>query len=114
MKTEERRRECIEERQEAMKNYKEPEWSKFSNFEKELKKIEVNVAAEFGDSDVSLCGESVNDREEVMEKSVKSLYCIACNKVFKTKRAFSNHANSKIHKNRVEVLEALLVEGEFS
>ncbi|PNF22513.1 DnaJ subfamily C member 21 [Cryptotermes secundus] len=109
-KAEERRRKHIKERQEAMKNYKESEWTKFSNIEKELEAIEANLAAEFGDSDVSLCGESVNDREEVMDESVNSLYCIACNKVFRTERAFSNHENSKKHKNSVEVLKASVVE----
>ncbi|XP_023713336.1 dnaJ homolog subfamily C member 21 [Cryptotermes secundus] len=113
-KAEERRRKHIKERQEAMKNYKESEWTKFSNIEKELKAIEANLAAEFGDSDISLGGESVIDREEVMEETVNSLYCIACNKVFRTERAFSNHENSKKHKDSVEVLKALLVEDELA
>jgi DnaJ family protein A protein 5 len=93
-----------------MKNYKESEWTKFSNIEKELEAIEANLAAEFGDSDVSLCGQSVSDVEEVTEEGVNSLYCIACNKVFRTERAFANHENSKKHKDRVEVLKASVVE----
>lgn len=109
-KAEERRKKHIKERQEAMKNYKESEWTKFSNIEKELEAIEANLAAEFGDSDVSLCGESVSDVEEVMEEGVNSLYCIACNKVFRTERAFANHENSKKHKDSVEVLKASVVE----
>lgn len=109
-KAEERRKKHIKERQEAMKNYKESEWTKFSNIEKELEAIEANLAAEYGDSDVSLCGVSVSDREEVMEEGVNSFYCIACNKVFRTERAFSNHENSKKHKDSVEVLKASVVE----
>jgi tRNA U34 2-thiouridine synthase MnmA/TrmU len=78
-----------------MENYKESEWTKFSDIEKELKAVEANIAAEFWDSNVSLYGESVSDRE----KGVNSLYCIVCNKVFKTERAFSNHENSKNYKD---------------
>jgi DnaJ family protein A protein 5 len=104
-KAEERRKRHIKERQEAIKGYKESEWTKFQNIERELKEIEANLAAEFGDSDVSSCEKSVSDGE-----GVNSLYCIACNKVFKTERAFSNHENSKKHKDCVEVLKTSLLE----
>lgn len=107
-KAEERRQKHLKERQEAMKDYKELEWTKFSNIEKELKAIEANLAAEFGDNEVSSCEESVSEREE----GVNSLYCIACNKVFKTDRAFSNHENSKKHREGVEVMKASMLEEE--
>jgi DnaJ family protein A protein 5 len=107
-KAEERRKRHIKERQEAMKDYKESEWTKFQNIEKELQEIEANLAAEFGDSDVSSCEESVSDVEE----EVNSLYCMACNKVFKTEKGFSNHENSKKHKDSVEVLKTSLLEDE--
>jgi DnaJ family protein A protein 5 len=105
-KAEERRKKHIRERQEAIKNYKESEWTKFSNVEKELEAIEANLAAEFGDRDTSLYGESESDREEKLEAAVNSLYCVACNKAFKTEKAFSNHENSKKHKDSVELLKA--------
>lgn len=110
-KIEEKRKQHIKERQEALKNYKESDWTKFSNIEKELKVIEANLAAEFGDSDVSSCGESGSDREEIHETPL-NLYCVACNKVFKTEKAFSNHENSKKHKENVEVLKASVLDEE--
>lgn len=111
-KVEERRQKHLKERQEAMKNYKESEWTKFSNVEKELAAIEANLAAEFGDRDASSYGESESDREEELEAAVNSLYCVACNKVFKTERAFSNHENSRKHKESVEVLKASVLDEE--
>lgn len=110
-KIEEKRKQHIKERQEAMKNYKESDWTKFSNIEKELKVIEANLAAEFGDSDVCSCGESGSDREEIPQMPL-NLYCVACNKVFKTEKAFSNHENSKKHKENVEVLKASVLHEE--
>jgi len=110
-KIEEKRKQHIKERQEAMKNYKESDWTKFSNIEKELKVIEASLAAEFGDSDVSSCGEYGGDKEEIFETPL-NLYCVACNKVFKTEKAFSNHENSKKHKESVEVLKASVLDEE--
>ncbi|XP_069688020.1 dnaJ homolog subfamily C member 21 [Periplaneta americana] len=110
-KAEERRKKHIKERQEEIKNYKESEWTKFSNIEKELETIEASLAAEFGESDASSCGESESDKEEI-EAAVSSLYCVACNKVFKTEKAFSNHENSKKHKENVEVLKSSVLNEE--
>ena len=110
-KIEEKRKQHIKERQEAMKNYKESDWTKFSNIEKELEVIEANLAAEFGDTDVSSCGESGSDKEEIFETPL-DLYCVACNKVFKTVKAFSNHENSKKHKENVEILKASVLDEE--
>jgi DnaJ family protein A protein 5 len=110
-KIEEKRKQHIKERQEAIKNYKESDWTKFSNIEEELKVIEANLVAEFGDSDVSSCGESGSDREETLD-TASNLHCIACNKVFKTERAFSNHENSKKHKENVDILKASVLDEE--
>lgn len=103
-KSEERRKKIIRERQEAVKNYKESEWYKFSNMEKELEAIEANLAEEFGESEESSREELESDKEEV-DAVVDSLYCVACNKIFKTAKAFENHENSKKHKENVEVLK---------
>jgi DnaJ family protein A protein 5 len=61
---------------------------------------------------VSSYGESESDREEELEAAVNSLYCVACNKLFKTEKAFSNHENSKKHKDSVEVLKASMLDEE--
>ena len=110
-KSEERRKKMIRERQEAVKNYKESEWSKFSNMEKELEAIEANLAAEFGESEESSCGELESDKDEV-DSMVDSLYCVACNKLFKTAKAFENHENSKKHKENTELLRLSVLDEE--
>uniref|UniRef100_A0A1B6CD80 DnaJ homolog subfamily C member 21 n=1 Tax=Clastoptera arizonana TaxID=38151 RepID=A0A1B6CD80_9HEMI len=88
----------IKERKKEIESAKEAEWSKFSNVEKELENIEAQLAAEFKDE---LSGNSSNDDED---KDIDSFYCVACNKIFKTEKAFSNHENSKKHKENVEIL----------
>ncbi|KAL1131910.1 hypothetical protein AAG570_011521 [Ranatra chinensis] len=84
-KAEQRRQQQLIERKNEMKTYKETEWAKFSNLESELREIEANLAAEFNDDN--------------------SLYCVACNKLFKTEKAFSNHEKSKRHRDNILILE---------
>lgn len=88
-KTEERRKAHLLERQKLLHNHTESEWSKFSNIEAELKNIEANIKAEFGD-----------DKEDNSK-----LYCIACNKIFKTHKAFTNHEKSRRHQEKISILK---------
>ncbi|XP_063227830.1 dnaJ homolog subfamily C member 21 [Bacillus rossius redtenbacheri] len=104
-KVEETRRKNLKERQEALKNYQESDWSKFSNIEKELEVIEASLTAEFGESEVSLDSENESESEYL---AANNLYCVACNKVFKTEKAFANHENSKKHRENVELLKTTL------
>lgn len=100
-KVHERKKQQLIQRQQEMKNYTESEWSKFSNIEKDLKLIEANLAAEFGEdltSDV--------DSQEEDNFANSALYCVACNKIFKTQKAFTNHENSKKHKENVLAMKA--------
>ncbi|PSN52406.1 DnaJ subfamily C member 21 [Blattella germanica] len=109
-KAEQLRKNLIKKRQEELKSYKETEWSKFSNIEKELEAIEANLAEEFGESQESSSEENESDEVDAM---LNSLYCVACNKVFKTEKAFQNHENSKKHKENVEILKtSMLLENE--
>lgn len=103
-KSEYRRQEKIKERKKEIANHQESEWSKYSNLEKELADIENNLAAEFGD--VSEEDKSCDDEEtqDFLEKP-SSLYCVACNKIFKTTKAFQNHENSKKHKENLTLLK---------
>lgn len=103
-KSEHHRREQIKERRKEIANHQESEWSKYSNLEKELLEIENKLAAEFGD--VSEEDKSSDDEEtqDFLEKP-SSLYCVACNKVFKTTKAFQNHENSKKHKENLALLK---------
>ncbi|KAJ8895410.1 hypothetical protein PR048_000742 [Dryococelus australis] len=109
-KVEEARRKHLKEHQEALKNYQESEWSKFSNIEKELVDIEASLAAEFGENEALLDSED----ESESEYFTNNLYCVACNKVFKTEKAFANHENSKKHKENVEVLKTTLEDDDES
>nr|CAD7425275.1 unnamed protein product [Timema monikensis] len=107
-KTEEKRKQHLKERREFLKNSKESEWASFSNMEKELKAMEASLAAEFGENIMSSCEESESDDEV----SSSSLYCVACNKLFKTEKAFSNHENSKKHRENVDLLKTSVQEEE--
>ncbi|XP_076298453.1 dnaJ homolog subfamily C member 21 [Lasioglossum baleicum] len=89
-------RQQLLERQKQLREYKECEWSKFSNIEAELKTIEAHLAKEFG--------ESISSEEDTADENAvgdNSLYCVACNKIFKTQKSFRNHENSKKHKDNV-------------
>ncbi|XP_071844766.1 dnaJ homolog subfamily C member 21-like isoform X2 [Apostichopus japonicus] len=68
--------------------------------EADFQQMERDMAAEYGDS---LSEES--DSEESSENDkVNDLYCVACNKAFRSQKAFLNHENSKRHKENVAAL----------
>lgn len=71
------------------------EWMKFDNVMSELEEIERKLTAQFGD-DIS---ESDDDTDT---EELNHLYCIACNKIFKTPKAFKNHESSKKHRENVQ------------
>ncbi|XP_012063286.1 PREDICTED: dnaJ homolog subfamily C member 21 [Atta cephalotes] len=98
-KAEERRKAHLLERQKLLRDQIESEWSKFSNMEAELKNIEANLTAEFG----------TDDRKVTTRNSdPEAFYCIACDKVFQTHKAFTNHENSKKHKENVSALKYVI------
>ncbi|XP_076391707.1 dnaJ homolog subfamily C member 21 [Megachile rotundata] len=103
-KAEERKKQQLLERQRELKEHKVSEWSKFSNIEAELKNIEANLAQEFGEH---LSSESDSDNENEVDDN--SLYCVACNKIFKTHKAFTNHENSKKHKDNIALMKASMI-----
>lgn len=92
---EEARRKRIKEKQKELANYKESDWSKFSNVEAELKIIEDSLIAQYGSS----------EEVESDDETANCLYCVACNKVFKTEKAFQNHEKSKKHKENIELIK---------
>ncbi|KAI5706655.1 hypothetical protein M8J75_010115 [Diaphorina citri] len=112
LKLKERRRQQMIDRKKEMESMKENEWSKFSNLEKELKDIEASVAKEFGDEDSSYDDDSVDNSEDEYIEESSHLFCIACNKLFKTEKAFQNHENSKKHKENVAILKEQMLEEE--
>lgn len=105
-KVEERKRQQLLERQKELKDHKESEWSKFSNIQSELKDIEVALAAEFGEE------LSDDDSKESSLDDSNTLYCVACTKLFKTHKAFSNHENSKKHKDNLVAMKASMIEDD--
>lgn len=98
-KAEERRKAQLLERQRLLRDQTESEWSKFSNMEAELKNIEANLTAQFG----------LDDRKVTTKNSnPEAFYCIACDKIFQTHKAFTNHENSKKHKENVSALKHVI------
>lgn len=95
-KTEEHRKKMIAEHRKNVASYQESDWSKFSNLEKELKEIETTIASQFNDQS----DDSDND----------DLFCVACNKYFKTEKSFANHEKSKKHKENVAMLKNSMLE----
>lgn len=100
---EEARQKRIKEKQKEMANFKESDWSKFSNVEAELKVIEDSLIAEYGS------GDEVKSDDD----SANCLYCVACNKVFKTEKAFQNHEKSKKHKENIELIKYEMYDEEM-
>lgn len=101
LKVQEKKRQQLLERQRELREHKQSNWSNFSNIESELKNIEANLAAEFG--------EEISDEGNDEEGDYSTLYCVACNKIFKTHKAFENHENSKKHKENLLTMKAALV-----
>ncbi|KZC04283.1 DnaJ like protein subfamily C member 21 [Dufourea novaeangliae] len=106
-KAEEKKRQQLLERQKQLREQKECEWAKFSNIEAELRSIEVNLAQEFGESlssEVDAKDENAADDD--------TFYCVACNKIFKTHKAFTNHENSKKHKDNIAAMKASMIKDD--
>ncbi|XP_046593892.1 dnaJ homolog subfamily C member 21-like [Neodiprion lecontei] len=106
-KTQERRKQQLIQRQKELESYTEPEWSKFSNIEQDLKVIEANLAAEFGEELTSNI-----DSKDADDTDSNTLYCVACSKIYKTRKAFANHENSKKHDDNVSTMIASFLADE--
>ncbi|KAG5899883.1 hypothetical protein JTB14_012346 [Gonioctena quinquepunctata] len=94
----------LERQQELNDSQNQPEWAKFENVKSGLEEIEKSLAEQFG--------EEFSNSESDDEESFDNLYCVACNKMFKTPKAFQNHENSKKHKENVEILKDSMLEEE--
>ena len=83
-----------------MESYKESGWSAMSELESELRALEANVAKQFGEehsADECDAGdrqpeEAINLNEDEVQDAIDEeyfddLYCVACNKSFKTDKA---------------------------
>ncbi|XP_066285142.1 dnaJ homolog subfamily C member 21-like [Branchiostoma lanceolatum] len=117
----ERQERLKREQAKEVEGYKEQEWMCASGLQDELADLEARVAQEFGDSDQSWeeedeeDGEGEEEEEEEEEEEIyDDLYCVACNKTFKTDKALANHEQSKKHKEKVAILKQQMEEEEVT
>ena len=103
------RKQQIEARNKMLENYCESEWTSMAALEDNLKEIEQQLDKEHN-KDSKKINNSDSDRDEDEEED--NLYCIACDKAFKSDKAFANHENSKKHKTNVAFLKRQLQKEE--
>lgn len=108
-KMEEQRRKQILEREKNFENFKETEWTSMSKLEGNLQEIEAHLDKEFG-GELNENIEEQNDDEN--NECLDDLYCVACDKSFRSEKAFHNHEKSKRHKENVSLLKSLMRESE--
>lgn len=94
----------LERRKELHESGAQAEWTKFDNVKSQLEEIEKSLSEQFG--------EEISNSEDENEENSNELYCMACNKLFKTAKAFSNHESSKKHKENVLTLKELMLAEE--
>ncbi|GIY59389.1 dnaJ homolog subfamily C member 21 [Caerostris darwini] len=102
-RAEELRKQQILEQKKSLSNYKESEWVSKSNLEDRFNELESTIDATFGTP-------STNDAAE--DDDTDALYCVACEKDFRSEKAMKNHENSKKHKENVALLKYLMEEEE--
>ncbi|XP_015263299.1 PREDICTED: dnaJ homolog subfamily C member 21 [Gekko japonicus] len=121
-KVEELRRQQKLKQAKLAEQYKEQSWITMSDLERELQQMEAQYEKEFGDgSDSEEDGESQEPKEGQEDKQndeaddaeyYDDLYCVACDKSFKTEKAMKNHEKSKKHREMVALLRQHLEEEE--
>lgn len=100
----------LERKEQLSRESGEADWAKFDNVKSALREIEKNLAKQFSE-EISNSEDEVSEEEEEDEDN---LYCVACNKVFKTPKTFKNHERSKKHKENVAGLKETLLDEEES
>lgn len=104
------RRQHIEARNKELENYRESEWTSMAALEDSLKEIEEHLDS----NEQKKQSKRVNNNSDEDDDEVEdNLYCIACDKAFKSDKAFANHENSKKHKTNVSFLKQEL-ENDFN
>lgn len=101
-KAKENREKHLKERLKHFEDYKENSWS--AAHEAELAQLESNLAEHFGEEQNNEDDESC-DEEEDEEEYYDDLFCVACNKSFKSEKSYVNHEKSKKHKEGVAFLK---------
>ncbi|XP_038068653.1 dnaJ homolog subfamily C member 21-like [Patiria miniata] len=106
---EKRKQERIE-REKQFQEYAKQGAEVRAEMEAELRQMEAALQEEFGDDSASSASGSEEDNQE--EDFLNDLFCVACNKEFKSDKAFANHQNSKKHKENVAFLKEQMAEEE--
>ncbi|CAF5206724.1 unnamed protein product, partial [Rotaria magnacalcarata] len=101
----ERRNREKQKKLEELAQYKESQWMSFEEFEKQLDDLEKTVKTNFEESNHD-DSKDENDNDDDSIDDIKELYCVACNKSFKSDKAFLNHENSRKHKEFVQIMKA--------
>lgn len=101
----ERQKKDREARRREMENYVEKGWAATAELEPDLEALENQIAKQFGDS-LSEDDEEDEENESPEEEIFDDLFCVACNKAFKSDKAFANHEKSKRHKELLAALKA--------
>lgn len=110
-KAEENRRKQLNDRRKCLETYQESDWSAMSQVEDILLDIEANIASEFGEENGQNSDKNDSDDDDGDAINL-DLYCIACDKEFKSPKAFENHEQSKKHKENVTILKQTMQEEE--
>ncbi|XP_072309324.1 dnaJ homolog subfamily C member 21 isoform X2 [Eucyclogobius newberryi] len=122
-KVEELRRKQKRDQAKLAEEYKEQSWAAMSELEKELQQIEAEYGEEFGDASESEEEELDLDAQEKDAEEIDydeltlddfDLYCLACDKSFKSDKAKMNHEKSKKHREMVALLRQQLEEEDES
>ena len=101
------------ERRKELEGYKEQDWvaASASRLDTEMEAMERWLDEEFDEGDEEGEEESPGDEDltDDGDGAVDDLYCVACDKLFRSENALVNHAQSRKHKDRVALLKAELV-----
>ncbi|XP_075731886.1 dnaJ homolog subfamily C member 21 isoform X2 [Rhipicephalus microplus] len=120
-KSEAKRVQRILEQKKARENYEESEWCSMAELEVQLKDIEAQLDSQFGEeNNAQTSGATEQPAENGVDSATDDsededpdeLYCVACDKCFKSDKAFANHEKSKKHKENVQFLKEAMQEEE--
>uniref|UniRef100_A0A6M2CQV5 DnaJ homolog subfamily C member 21 n=2 Tax=Rhipicephalus microplus TaxID=6941 RepID=A0A6M2CQV5_RHIMP len=120
-KSEAQRVQRILEQKKARENYEESEWCSMAQLEVQLKDIEAQLDSQFGEENNAQTSGATEQPEEngvdsatddSEDEDPDELYCVACDKCFKSDKAFANHEKSKKHKENVQFLKEAMQEEE--
>lgn len=110
-KSEAKRVEKMLAQKKALEGYEETEWCSMSQLEQDLRNMEAQLDAQFsGTSRIPVSADA--EEEGSSESEDDRLYCVACDKCFKSDKAFANHEKSKKHKDNVQYLSEAMREEE--